>query len=194
MFNYTVFDGFKMISQGSLEEIAIAAKKYSHKNKDSSLLIFSDYSGKQMDLNLSGSEKEVIERLSVFKALEPSLDPTGPGRPKIGVKAREVSLLPMHWEWLSNQSGGSSAAIRRLVDEKIIITSSKEKIKKTQEVIYNFLNAIAGDLPKFEDAIRYLYRLDEKNFKEIVATWPKDLKKHTLNLSDNLFIDQKRTN
>ena len=32
----------------------------------------------------------------------------GPGRPKLGVVAREVTLLPRHWEWLNSQPGGAS--------------------------------------------------------------------------------------
>ncbi|MFY0534142.1 DUF2239 family protein [Nannocystis pusilla] len=32
---------------------------------------------------------------------------TGPGRPKLGVVSREVSLLPRHWEWLERQPSGS---------------------------------------------------------------------------------------
>ena len=42
----------------------------------------------------------------------------GPGRPKLGVTAREVTLLPRHWEWLAAQpavtgAGWALAALRR---------------------------------------------------------------------------------
>lgn len=187
MFNYTVFDGFRIISQGNIEEVAIATKKFLKKENDARVLIFSDLSGKQMDLDLSGTDKDVIERLSVYKAAEVSVSSTGPGRPKIGVKPREVSLLPIHWEWLSTQAGGASATIRRIVDEKMKTTTPKDKIKKTQETVYTFLHSIAGDLNNFEDAIRYLYRQDETKFKEAVTDWPKDLKKHTLTLASEAF-------
>ncbi|MES2802482.1 MAG: DUF2239 family protein [Bdellovibrionota bacterium] len=187
MFNYTVFAGFKIISQGNIEEVAIATKKYLKKEDDVRLLIFSDLSGKQMDLDLSGADKDVIDRLSVYKAAEASVSVSGPGRPKIGVKPREVSLLPLHWEWLSTQSGGASATIRRLVDEKMKAPTPKDKIKQTQESVYTFLNSIAGDLTNFEDAIRFLYRQDEAKFKDAIADWPKDLKKHTLTLSRGVF-------
>ena len=35
MFNYTVFDGFKIVSQGNIEEVAIATKKYLKKDRSS---------------------------------------------------------------------------------------------------------------------------------------------------------------
>ena len=38
------------------------------------------------------------------------------GRPKLGVVAREITLLPRHWEWLATQPGGASVALRKLVD------------------------------------------------------------------------------
>ena len=44
-------------------------------------------------------------------------EPRGRGRPKLGVVAREVTLLPRHWEWLAAQPGGASVALRKLVDE-----------------------------------------------------------------------------
>ena len=187
MFKYTVFDGFKIVSQGNIEEVAIATKKYLKKEDSARILIFSDLSGKQMDLDLSGTDKDVTDRLSVYKTADTTSSGTGPGRPKMGVKPREVSLLPTHWEWLSTQSGGASATIRRLVDEKMKTAAPKDKIKKTQETVYTFLNSIAGDLENFEDAIRFLYRQDEAKFKEAIAAWPKDLKKHTLALASEAF-------
>ena len=188
MFSYTAFDGFQLISQGSLEKVALDAKRQLKANRDARILVFSDSSGKQMDLVLSGSEKETSERLKIFKTPDGNPSQSGPGRPKLGVIAREVSLLPSHWEWLSNQSGGSSAIIRRLVEEKMKgPTSGKDKIKKAQEAVYTFLNAIAGDLPNFEEAVRFLYRRDKKRFKALIAEWPEDLVRHTLELANETF-------
>ena len=188
MFTYTAFDGFQLISQGSLEKVALDAKRQLKANRDARILVFSDSSGKQMDLVLSGSEKETSERLKIFKTPDGNPSQSGPGRPKLGVIAREVSLLPSHWEWLSNQSGGSSAIIRRLVEEKMKgPASGKDKIKKAQEAVYTFLNAIAGDLPNFEEAVRFLYRRDKKRFKELIAKWPEDLVRHTLALASETF-------
>lgn len=110
------------------------------------------------------------------------------GRPKLGVIPREISLLPSHWEWLNSQAGGASATIRLLIDEKIKLSSSdKMKAKNAQEVTYKFLSAIAGDLPNFEESIRYLYRTDRKKFSELVASWPQDVVAHALTLAANAF-------
>lgn len=188
MFKYTAFDGFNLISTGAIEDVALGVRKHLKSNKDSAILIFSDSSGKQMDLDLSGSEKDVLERLKIFKNLELGVVSTGPGRPKLGVVAREISLLPSHWEWLSNQPGGSSSTIRSLIEEKMKnAISGKLKVKIAQETVYKFLHAIAGNLPNFEEAIRYLYRKDEKKFKDLISEWPNDLVKHTLALASDVF-------
>jgi hypothetical protein len=190
MFTYTAFEKFELLTQGSLEQVALEVKRRMKTHRESQILIFSDSTGKQMDLDLSGTEKEALERLKIFaKQDQPSPAPTtGAGRPKLGVVAREISLLPSHWEWLTNQPGGSSATIRKLIDEKVKGSSSeKEKIKTAQEVTYKFLTAIAGDLPQFEEAIRFLYRKDKKKFQEHMHGWPKDIIHHAMDLAENVF-------
>ncbi|MEK6749951.1 MAG: DUF2239 family protein [Pseudomonadota bacterium] len=193
MFSYTAFDGFKIISQGSLEVVALDVKRHLKAHRDARILIFSDTSGKQMDFDLSGTEKEVLERLKIFKPQEPPVQPSGPGRPKLGVITREIALLPHQWEWLSNQTGGSSVALRRLVDEKINSgTLGKDKVKQMQEAAYSFLSAIAGDFPNFEEAIRFLYRRDKKKFKELISTWPNDVATHAMALANTSFTTEKK--
>ncbi|MBL7546099.1 MAG: DUF2239 family protein [Bdellovibrionaceae bacterium] len=188
MFNYTAFDNFNLIAQGSLDEVALDVRKRIKSHRDARILIFSDFSGKQMDLDLSGTEKEVLERLKIFKNQETETANPGPGRPKLGVVAREISLRPTHWEWLSNQPGGASATIRHLVDEKMKSnTSPKMKVKQAQETVYKFLHAIAGDLPNYEEALRFLYRKDEKKFRGLILKWPEDIVKHTLTLAEDVF-------
>lgn len=185
MFIYTAFDGFKVIAQGNLEEVALLLKRKIRDQKALSALIFSDLTGRQIDLDLSGTEKQVIDRLKVYSSQEPQAN-TGAGRPKLGVIPREISLLPHHWEWLINQDGGSSAVIRNLIDEKIKNRSS-DKIKASQERTYKFLSAIAGNLPNFEEATRYLYRKDKKKFTELISSWPKDIVKHSMALASGVF-------
>ena len=113
LFSYTVFDGFDFLTRGSLEDVAIATKKYLKSNRHAKILIFSDRSGQQMDLDLSGTDQDIAERLKIYSPIATS-QRTGAGRPKLGVIAREVSLLPSQWEWLANQPGGASRAIREL--------------------------------------------------------------------------------
>jgi len=187
MLTYTAFENFKILGQGGLENVALTVKKRLRQAPDVQVLIFSDATGKQMDLDVSGSDKEVLDRLKVYLAAE-SPRPEGPGRPKLGVISREVSLLPAHWEWLSTQTGGASGTIRRLIDEKRKAPlSEKDQVKGAQETVYRFLSAIAGDLPNFEEAIRYLYRRDRKKFKALVGEWPAELVKHTMDLAKPIF-------
>ncbi len=187
MFSYTAFDGFELISQGKIQDVAFEVKKRFKANHQARILIFSDATGRQIDIDLSGTDKEMHERLRIYDSVESSVR-TGAGRPKLGVKPREISLLPQHWEWLINQEGGASSTIRRLIDEKMkTALSGKETIKKSQEVTYKFLTSIAGDLPQFEEAIRFLYRQDKKKFKGLISSWPPDLVKHALYLSKDAF-------
>lgn len=186
MFNYTAFEDFKLVTQGSLGDVALSLKRRMKEHKTTAnILIFSDLTGRQIDLDLSGTDKQVLDRLKVYSAQDPHSNP-GAGRPKLGVVAREISLLPHHWEWLINQDGGSSAVIRHLIDEKMK-SRSADKIKIAQERTYKFLSALAGNLPNFEEATRFLYRKDKRKFSELVSVWPKDVAKHSLNLSRDVF-------
>ena len=187
MMTYTAFEGFQICAHGSLDSVAISIKQRLKKDPTTQFLIFSNSSGKQMDLDLSGSQKVILERLKIYQASHFS-PATGPGRPKLGVISREVSLLPQHWEWLSNQSGGASATIRRLVDEKIKEpVSAENQIKQAQEVVYRVLSSLAGNLPNYEDVIRFLYRRDKKSFRNAMSDWPKDVVSHTMALSKRVF-------
>src|SRR3984957_11907417 len=104
--------------------------------------------------------------------------PRGRGRPKLGVVAREVTLLPRHWEWLATQPGGASVALRKLVEEARRTHADKDKIRKAQERAYHFMSAMAGDLPGFEEATRALFADNRSKFKETIGTWPVDVHDH----------------
>ena len=95
------------------------------------------------------------------------------GRPRLGVKAREVTLLPRHWEWLARQPGGASAALRRLVDKARQEDSGSAR--RRRDAAYHFMQAMCGDRPGYEEALRLLYRGDEAAFRKAVETWPDDL-------------------
>lgn len=110
-----------------------------------------------------------------------SIDPadTAPprrGRPKLGVVSREVTLLPRHWDWLSRQRGGASAALRRLVDDARKAQESSDQTRQRQEAAHKFMTAMAGDLPNFEEALRSLYRGDAQSFDQFVRKWPDDIR------------------
>jgi uncharacterized protein len=91
------------------------------------------------------------------------------GRPKLGVQAREVTLLPRHWDWLSQQSGGASAALRRLVDAA---RSQGRTLRERQDAAYRFMQGLCGDMEGYEEALRALYRSDSALFASAIARWP----------------------
>jgi len=185
--SYSAFEGHKLLAQGPLEKVVLRVKKKIKDDHAARVLVFSDSTGKQMDFDLSGSESDVLGRLKVYVSADEAAPSTGPGRPKLGVVSREVSLLPRHWEWLSTQSGGASATLRRLVDDARKTTSGRDGIKQAQERAYKFMAALAGDLPHYEEVLRALYRKDKKTFETQMAAWPRDVREHTTRLAKGVF-------
>lgn len=124
-----------------------------------SILVFDDATGRLADLDFWDAAK--------------SAPPPASGRPRLGVKAREVTLLPRHWDWLASEQGGASAALRRLVDAAM---EASPKSRQRRDAIYNFMSNLCGDRPGFEEATRALYRDDLEGFGSIIAHWPEDIR------------------
>lgn len=185
---YTAFRGTQLVANGRLDDVALKVKRLG----GDGVLVFSDETGKEMDFDLRGRDKDVLQRLQVFLSPAPSADeaPRGPGRPKLGVVAREVSLLPRHWEWLSTQSGGASAALRRLIEDARKATSGREAIRQAQDRAYKMMSALAGNLPRYEDALRALYAKDKKTFKGEIVDWPPDVRDYALRMAAPAFGDE----
>lgn len=182
--SYSAFENHRLLATGPLEPVALKIQRRLKTNPSAAVLLFSDSTGKQMDLDLRGSESELMDRLKIFISAENTESaPSGPGRPKLGVVAREVSLLPRHWEWLATQSGGASATIRRLIEEARKNPSEKEQIRIAQERTHKFMTAIAGDLAHYEEALRALYANDKKGFQTQTREWPEDVRDHAKKLA-----------
>jgi hypothetical protein len=174
-------------------EVALAVKDVADRGSLEPLLVFDDATGRLLDFDLRGSKADVIGRLSNQMARaeapaaraedEASAAPRGKGRPKLGVIAREVTLLPRHWDWLATQRGGASATLRRLVDEARRTSGASSKRRAAQEVAYRFMSAIGGDLPGFEDASRALFADDRARMGQHMADWPDDIRAHALRLA-----------
>jgi hypothetical protein len=175
----TGFAGNHRIASGPYIEVALAVKRLQSSGSKETVLIFDDQSGKQIDFDLRGTEQEITARLP---DLSPQNQPTesvrGRGRPKLGVVAREVTLLPRHWDWLATQSGGASVALRKLVEEARRTHKDKDENRNLQQRTYNFMSAMAGNLPSFEEAARALFANDWPRFRELMAPWPQDIREH----------------
>jgi hypothetical protein len=109
------------------------------------------------------------------------------GRPQLGVVAREVTLLPRHWEWLALQPGGASVTLRRLIDEARRTSGAQDQVRLAQERAYRFLSAMAGNLPGYEEAVRALFGRKREAFDAHAAAWPEDVRAYALQLAQGVF-------
>ena len=184
--HFTAFQGSHRLATGPLAEVALAVK-HANDGADAPILIFSDATGRAIDFDLRGSDADVVARLQQPAATAATDIPRGRGRPKLGVVAREVTLLPRHWDWLAQQKGGASVAIRRLVDEARRVSEDKDRIRHAQEAAYRFMSAMAGNRPHFEEAIRALFAHDKARFEKLIAEWPVDIRDHVADLAGRAF-------
>jgi hypothetical protein len=178
---FTAFEGRRRLLSGSLSEVALAVKRAEQRASER-IAIFSDATGRPIDLNLRGSDVEILARLPPGPELEVA-PLRGRGRPKLGVVAREVTLLPRHWEWLNTQPGGASVSLRKLVEAARRANGDEDRNRIARDAAYHFMSAMAGDLPHFEEASRALFADDRRRFASLIAAWPDDVRDHIVRLA-----------
>jgi hypothetical protein len=188
---YIAFDGDRCIASGALRTVARAAKETLDRRKDAAVLVFDSSSG-PVEIDFRGSVDAVLARLpdpdgAVATEDASSPAPRGPGRPKLGVVAREVTLLPRHWEWLAQQSGGASVALRRLVDEARRANKDKDRVRQAREAAYRFIAAMGENKPHYEEVARALFAGDAERFQAWTAAWPADVRDHARRLAATAF-------
>jgi hypothetical protein len=193
------FDGDHRIASGPVREVAAAVKDALVRNPDLAPLMFTADTSRPIEIDFRGSLADVLARLpddnhdGAGAAPEEAPPARGPGRPKLGVVAREITLLPRHWEWLGAQSGGASVAIRKLVDDARKATFDKDRVRQAQESAYRFMAAMAGNKPHYEDALRALYAGDASRFGSLIASWPADIRDHSARLAELAFGSARST-
>ncbi|MFT3904812.1 MAG: DUF2239 family protein [Steroidobacteraceae bacterium] len=176
---FSAFDGFKRIASGPLAEVALQVRR-AERDATRPILIFDDRTGAPLDIDTRGTDAEIAARFAASEtACEPG-EPRGRGRPKLGVVAREVTLLPRHWQWLAAQPGGASITLRRLVEAAS--RNPEALLRSARERTYRFMSALGGDLPGFEAATRALFAGDQAQFEQRLHDWPKDVREHALRL------------
>lgn len=179
---YTAFQGPRLLASGPLDEVALAVARASERGQQP--LVFSDATGSQVDLDLRGSEDEIRARHRPRPATPAAVPaPRGRGRPRLGVVAREVTLLPEQWEWLSAQPGGASVALRKLVQQARRSGTDRQRLRQAQERSYKVMVALAGDRPGFEEAARALFAGDLQALAARAERWPRDIREHVLRLA-----------
>jgi hypothetical protein len=192
--SWTAFEGLRCIASGEPAQVASETKLVVDRGEQAPVLIFDDTTGEQVEIDFRGTADEVVARLpeqrgestsSSSDESSASETPRGPGRPKLGVVAREVTLLPRHWDWLNSQSGGASVALRKLVDEARRMHEVRDRIRRSQEAAYRVMSALAGNLTGFEEASRALFARDPVRFIEQTCGWPKDVQDYLSRLIED---------
>lgn len=188
------FAGPRLIATGPLSDVALATQAAESAGLTRAPLIFDAITSEPIDVDLRGTPDELRARilaLSAHKSEDDEADAhRGPGRPRLGVVGREITLLPRHWDWLATQPGGASAAIRRLVDQARVTHADRDRTRLAQEYAYRFMTAMLGDQPDFEEATRALFAGDRERFNDLTAHWPPDLRDHTRRLADAAFAPE----
>ena len=186
----TAFSGPQRIASGELRHVAMKAKQAFDLHPDRPVLVFDDADGRAVEVPLELPAADLL-RLLAQPQLASSMDaaplPRRPGRPKLGVVAREITLLPRHWDWLAAQPGGASVALRRLVEDARKVSSGDDRRRAAQEATFRFMQAMTGDLPGFEEASRALFAGDASRFEEHVARWADDVRDHATWLATDAF-------
>ena len=158
----TAFAGSRRLSAGPLRTVSSAVRRALSRGHDDTILIFHDATGEVIDLGRGESA--------------PVEEPRGPGRPKLGVVAREVTLLPRHWEWLNSQPGGASVALRKLVEDARKTHAHGDRVRRSQEACYRFVSTMAGNEPGYEESLRALFAGKKDRFFELTNPWPEDVR------------------
>jgi hypothetical protein len=183
---YAAFVGETLIASGPLESILPIVKAEFDQNASTLFLIFEEQSGRQVDFDLRGALNQVVAR-----AL-PARPRSGPGRPKLGVVSREISLLPRHWAWLEQQPNGASAALRRLVDQARKREPGEQRARLAREAVGRFMTAMAGNLPGYEEATRALYAVNRAKFEDLILHWPRDIRAYVQRRAEEAFRPEDR--
>jgi hypothetical protein len=176
---YTAFHRLHKVAAGTADELLELLRD----KPQGDVIVFDDSTGSQTDLDLRDKSPDMANG----QGSVPPAEPRGRGRPRLGVIAKEVTLLPRHWDWLNVQPGGASVALRRLVDEARKTSGDRDRVRAAQEAAYRFMSAIAGNLPGFEEATRALFAYDQRGFTGHIANWPEDVRDYAVKLA---FADQ----
>src|SRR6185369_2274520 len=95
----TAFNGTNLIAAGSVREVALKAKAVMDRDKHAQILIFDDLTSELVEVDFRGTAAQVANRLGNIasnseggEAPSHTAEARRPGRPKLGVVAREVTL------------------------------------------------------------------------------------------------------
>lgn len=177
------FAGTDHLAEGSPADVARAVRQHLDTRGHAPVCVLDALTSAPADLAMGGNSDQVAAWAEAqFQAREEATDQKRRGRPRLGVVAREVTLLPRHWDWLAAQPGCASVTLRKLVDAARKQGGASERIRRTQDVVHRFLYAVAGDVAGFEEVARALYAWDHERFDALTDAWPTDVVAHARRL------------
>ncbi len=191
------FAGSKIVARGLLRAVARATKELVDRGEPATVLVFDQRTSEPVEIDLRGTVHDVLSRLPAPPSggAEPAPAeaggsvPRAPGRPKLGVVAREVTLLPRHWEWLGMQPGGASVTLRRLVETAKRAGAGESRRREARDAAYRFMNAMAGNEEGFEESCRALFAGNRELFDALSENWPPDVRDHARELAGHSFVE-----
>jgi hypothetical protein len=189
---FTAFSGMQCIAAGNLSAVVTVVKPLIDNGPEQNILILDDLTSESIEVDFRGSLNVVLSRLpkpAVVGDETPAVDTVvrTAGRPRLGVVPREVTLLPRHWEWLAKQPGGSSVALRKLVEAASRANETQDRIRQAQEAAYRFMSTMAGNQPGYEEAVRALFADKPEQFGSQTEAWPVDVRDHARMLALRAF-------
>lgn len=194
--SYTAFLEQQQISNGHFEEVKQAACQRVTNGERRPIIIFNDANGKVVDIDYQNPDLSVesldtnpICTNDAASTIEPqqAKQARRVGRPKLGVVAKEVTLLPRHWEWLATQPGGASVTLRKLVEKARRDNQAADQITQSRDACYRVINALAGNEAASEEAIRALFADDRDTFTAIIQMWPTDVSRYVQSIANTAF-------
>ena len=175
----------RRIAAGELRHVVLRAQLALEAQPDTRLRVFDDADGRLISLDLSAGAAEIVQRLNRGEVpvahAEEMPAKRGRGRPRLGVVAREITLLPRHWQWLNAQPGGASLALRSLVDAAC--RADGDVRRDAQERAYRFVAVMGEGRPGGEEIARALFAGDSLGFDAAIAAWPDDVRDHATMLA-----------
>jgi hypothetical protein len=187
--SWIAFSKGKCIASGAPREVVTEVKRFVDSHAKDTVTILDARTSETVEVDFRGSVSTILKRIPAAPIQSPEVhsEPPAPertvGRPRLGVTAREVTLLPRHWEWLGTQPAGASAVLRKLVEQALRSSKESDRVRHAQEAAYRFMNVMAGDNPGFEEATRALFAGDIERLQQFVSNWPRDVSDQTLFLA-----------
>lgn len=180
------FQADRLVAEGALADV-VRALKIAAASPDQAIHVFDLATSAPIDLDLRGTTEDALARLPQAAAESGNVERRGPGRPRLGVVAREVTLLPRHWDWLATQPGGASVALRKLVEQARGAQAGKDRFRAAADAAYRFATVMAGNRPHYEEAMRALFARDRLGFETMTQDWPAAIRDHARRLAAPAF-------